>query len=249
MSEQKAAAPSSLAEILNDTAMESIQYMSCPPHAYVKTVRGFIVYLVQPLVSQLQREQAELQQVLLAANVVPCDSLQCVYEVKLKAAEAQRDALSKAMHAVFDRHSGFDVSMPTTATEAQMRQCQCETCQTLYAALLAASTAEPTAPYTTHGAQTAPMVYSFPDCPHIGPGHWDGTRGRAVCHTCAGLTPGHREHAMSQAIWICPRCERQVSAPVISYWQPNLICKCNFPQSVTLMVLIWPRPDTASTET
>lgn len=38
--------------------------------------------------------------------------------------------------------------------------------------------------------------------------------------------------------FICPLCKRTVSQPRISTYSVNTICNCNFPKSVTKMVLL-----------
>lgn len=37
-------------------------------------------------------------------------------------------------------------------------------------------------------------------------------------------------------IWCCPMCARTVKCREWDCWRPNIICTCNYPGSITLMV-------------
>lgn len=39
-------------------------------------------------------------------------------------------------------------------------------------------------------------------------------------------------------IWCCPRCARTVKCMMFDCWMPNIICQCNLPTSVTMMVSV-----------
>jgi hypothetical protein len=133
-------------------------------------------------VDRLTREQAELQQGWLECRQ---NVLKLIKE--RTAAEAERDALRRQINAAL---AVWDQFLDEVRADSEVDlKARLGVLRDLLRDVLPAAPAEPTTPYTTHGAQTAPMVYSFPDCPHIGPGHWDGTRGRAVCHTCAAAPP------------------------------------------------------------